>query len=89
MNNDLTLFFNEIKKIQSDSVNTMLCNLEDYKKTEDMLKDFSYDIIYRIMELLDGCIGSEQKYIIINKENRIINSTSNLHDLCETFLFYK
>lgn len=87
MDNELNLFCQELHWIQSDSVNIMLCNVNNYDEIEDMLTDFSYNLICRIMELLDGCRNENLKYHIVNsKNNAIINLGHNLHDLCEDFL---
>ena len=87
MTTEQTVFFNEIKNIQNTCINILLSNTIKYEKVEDMLKDATYEVIYRIMELLDGYQNESLKFEIINtKTGTIINESIEMHDLCENFL---
>ena len=80
-------FFNEIKSIQDLAINIVLSNIEKYNSSEDVLKDATYEIIYRIMELIDGYRNKNIKYNICNvRSGRNVNENIELHDLCEEYL---
>ena len=80
-------FFNEIKLIQDFAINIVLSNIEKYSSSEDVLKDATYETIYRMMELIDGYRNKNIKYNISNvKSGRSVNENIELHDLCEEYL---
>ncbi len=63
-------------------------SLEDkYDSTEQLLEDVTYDVIYRICEMIDGYRNPSIKYNITNlKTQKSVNETSDLHDECEAYL---
>ena len=82
-------FLKELAKIQDEQTNIFLSKLGKFDdgQTRECLENFSYEIIYRIMELLDGYYDSKKKYEVKNVfTNAIVNDKLNLHDLCEDFL---
>lgn len=80
-------FFNEIKLIQDLAINIVLSNIEKYNSSEDVLKDATYETIYRMMELIDGYRNKNIKYNICNvNSGRSVNENIELHDLCEEYL---
>ncbi|MGO5077006.1 hypothetical protein ACTQ3M_04670 [Oscillospiraceae bacterium LCP25S3_E10] len=52
-----------------------------------MLKDVTYETIYRLMELLDGYRNESIKLNLVNiKTGNILNEHIEMHDLCADFL---
>lgn len=80
-------FFECLAKIQMDTVNIMLCNKNNYKSTEEILLDITYDTIVRVMELIDGHYEKKVKYDLIDRNTlESVKSGAELHDLCADFL---
>lgn len=74
----------ELSIIQESVVNVTLSKVEKYNNVETMLKDVTYETIYRLMELIDGYRGESIKYNIVNsKSGNCINQGIDLHDYCE------
>lgn len=89
MNKEQEYFLKELAKIQDEQVNILLIQKGETSNNElrSELESFSYEIIYRIMDLLDGYYNSEKKYEIKNvNTNTILNDKLGFHDLCEKFL---
>ena len=87
MDEEIKLFYNELRKIQDLTIGMSLSKVNFYEKTEDMLEDITYNTIYKICELLDGYRNELIKYKLINaKSNYIVNDGFELHDWCEEFL---
>lgn len=81
------LFLENLGEIQKEVVNIMLCNLNKYNKTEDILLDVTYEIIIKIMELFDGYYKRDLKLDIVNKDTfQSITEGIQLHDKCVDFL---
>ena len=77
------LFFEELSYIQEYCVNVALCNSKKNVNDEERLKDVTGDVIYRIMELIDGYACELPKFKLINTENgEILNDGIELHDKC-------
>jgi hypothetical protein len=81
-------FFNALKKLQEEIVYT---NLTSYKKDmadELFLFNVTYDVIYRLMELIDGYYGdSNLKLDLIDKKsNKSLRTGIELHDACFNYL---
>ena len=82
-------FFYELAKIQEEQLNIFLIKNSEFCNNilKSKLENFSYEIIYRIMELLDGYYNSKVKYELKNIiNNTIVNEGSDLHDLCADYL---
>lgn len=80
-------FFEELAYIQEYCVNAALSKEEKYSNTEELLKDATCEVIYRIMELLDGYGGELQKCNIVNTiTGEVINEGIELHDKCVEYL---
>lgn len=87
MDDEKILFYNELRKIQDFAIGTSLCKLDSYEKTEDLLEDITYDVIYKICELIDGYRNNLIKYRLVNsKNNYAVNDSFELHDWCEAYL---
>lgn len=59
-------FFEELAYIQEYCVNVRLGKEGNFCNIEELLKDVTYEVIYRIMELLDGYGGEVQRCNIVN-----------------------
>ncbi len=80
-------FFNELAYIQEYCVNVTLSKEKKYCNTEELLKDATAEVIYRIMELIDGYSGELQRCNIVNTiTGEVINEGIELHDKCVEFL---
>lgn len=80
-------FFEELAYIQEYCVNVSLGKENKYCSTEDLLKDVTGEVIYRIMELIDGYGGELQRCNIVNTvTGEVINEGIELHDKCVEFL---
>lgn len=87
MNEEQKKFFDELRKIQDFAIGVSLCKEGKYQKTEDMLEDITYDVIYMICEMIDGYRNDLIKYNVVDvKNNKIINDGMALHDWCEEYL---
>lgn len=80
------IFFQELSYIQEYCVNVTLSKERKYANTEELLKDVTCEVIYRIMELLDGYGNLERCNIINTVTGESINSGIELHDKCMEFL---
>lgn len=89
MNEEQINFYGELRKIQDFAIGSSLCRKDKYKRTEDMLEDITYDVIYMICEMIDGYRNNSIKYNITNeKSGNVINDKIALHDWCEEYLRY-
>lgn len=89
MTNQQIKFFEELAYIQEYSINVNLGKEKEFCNTEELLKNVTYEVIYRIMELLDGYGGELQKCDIVNTvTSEVINDGIELHDKCVEFLEY-
>lgn len=80
-------FFKELESIQYYCVNVALCKKEKFNNTEEFLNDVTGEVIYRVMEMLDGYGEQLPKCNIVNTETgEIINDGIQLHDKCIEFL---
>lgn len=87
MNEEQKKFYNELRKIQDFAIGNSLCKQSKYKKTEDMLEDITYDVIYMICEMIDGYRSDLIKYNVVNvKNDKVMNHNIALHDWCEEYL---
>lgn len=87
MNDEQKIFYNELRKIQDYAIGVSLCKQNKYIKTEDMLEDITYEVIYMICEMIDGYRNDLMKYNIINtKTDKVLNYKIALHDWCEEYL---
>lgn len=79
-------FFKELAYIQEYCVNVALSKEKTYHNTEELLKDVTSEVVYRVMELLDGYGGMQRCNIINAKTGAAINEGIELHDKCIEFL---
>ena len=87
MNDEQRTFYNELRKIQDFAIGNTLSKQSKYRKTEEMLEDATYDVIYMICEMIDGYRNDFVKYNIINvKNDNVVNDKIALHDWCEGYL---
>ena len=87
MTEDQKIFFKELSNIQDVVVNIVSSDAEKYTNIESMLKDVTYETIYRLMELLDGYRNNSIRCEIINTiSGSCINHNIELHNYCEEYL---
>lgn len=87
MTKEQTEFFEDLANIQDCCVNVALINEGKYSNTEELLKDVTYEVIYGIMELIDGYGGRLPRCNIVNTvTGEVINKGIELHDNCVGFL---
>ena len=80
-------FFQELANIQEYCINVALSKKEKYHDMEELLKDVTCEVVYRIMELLDGYGEGVPRCDIINTvTSKSINEGIELHDKCMNFL---
>ena len=93
MNNFQVDFLRAIKEIQEDSVGIAMCDNTEAKSKEETLYSITYDVIYRIMELLDGYGDDKVGNIDIVKrstgESLKENPNIELHDRIVEYIKYK
>jgi len=81
------LFFEELSYIQEYCVNVALCNSKKFVSDEERLKEVTSDVIYRVMELIDGYACELPKFKLINTETgEALNEGIELHDKCVEYL---
>lgn len=81
------LFFEELSYIQEYCVNVALCNNKGMANDEESLKEVTGDVIYRVMELIDGYACELPKFKLINTVNgEVLNEGIELHDTCVEYL---
>ena len=83
MDNEILEWFDSLKKIQKETIGSKLCNYD--KDIEYELTDFSYELVYRILELIDGYYNDNGKYLM-EHNGKYINKSIDLHNLSESFL---
>ncbi len=86
-----TKFFEELKYIQETCVSCSLCEQSKFETLEDLLNSVTYDVIYSIMEVIDGYSSNDLQLEIIDRNTNepIRNPKDNfieLHDTCAKFL---
>lgn len=82
-------FFTALEEIQDFRVNVTLCKEKDYKNTEEMLCDITYDTIVDIMLLIDGYKKDDLVLDIIDRKSlESIREGIELHDTCADYLKY-
>ena len=79
-------FFQELANIQEYCVNVALSKKDKYRDMEELLKDVTCEVVYRIMELLDGYGEGPRCNIINTVTSKSINEGIELHDKCMNFL---
>ena len=80
-------FFEELSYIQEYCMNVALCNEKKFINVEELLKDVTGDVIYRIMELIDGYACELPKFNLVNIETgEVLNEGIELHDKCIKYL---
>lgn len=76
-----------MESIQYYCVNVALCKKENFSNTEELLNDVTSEVIYRVMEMIDGYGERLPKCNIVNTiTGEIINDGIQLHDGCVEFL---
>lgn len=80
-------FIKELESIQYYCVNVALCKKEEFNSTEELLNDVTSDVIYRVMEMIDGYGEQLPKHNIVNSiTGEIVNDGIQLHDACVEYL---
>ncbi len=87
MTNQQVDFFKELAYIQEYCINVRVGKEKSFSNIEELLKDVTFEVIYRIMELLDGYGGELPRCNIVNSATcEVINEGIELHDKCVDFL---
>lgn len=87
MDDEKKKFYNELRKIQDYAIGVSLSKRNEYEHIDDMLEDITYDVIYRICEMIDGYRNDLIEYSLVNKRNgKVVNDGFSLHDWCEAYL---
>ena len=91
-------FFKELFEIQDFIINTMIAQQDKYNNFEEVIKDTSYETIYRVLELLDGYgINNTQYEIKDLNTGELVNKEKSLHGIilisisltyCNTFFTF-
>ena len=90
MTKQQTIFFEELSYIQEYCINVALCNSKNNINDEERLRDVTSDVIYRVMELLDGYACELPRFKLINAETgEVLNEGIELHDTCVEYLSKK
>lgn len=80
-------FFSELCCIQKIVINMIISKEKKFDSVESMLKETTYETIYRCMELFDGYGENKEKYEIKNlASGNVLNNDIELHNQCETYL---
>ncbi len=87
MTNQQVKFFKELAYIQEYCINVRVGKERSPSDIEELLKDVTFEVIYRIMELLDRYGGELPKCNIVSSTTgEVINEGIELHDKCVVFL---
>ena len=87
MSSQMDLFFRTVHAIQDEVINIALTKKEKYDNTEELIADVSYEMTYKICELIDGLYDKNVKYRLTEiNSNEVINNDAYFHDLCEDYL---
>ena len=85
----MDFFLKSINNIQDEVINVMLINKDKYDNLEEMITDATYEMTYKIFELMDGYYNKDLQYRLIEiNSNEVVNDSTNIHDLCEDYLKY-
>ena len=80
-----TEFMNALAAIQEECVQISLCKNQKHQPSENILYDVTYDVIVRIMELLDGYANADigKLTVICEKSGERLkeNPHIELHDV--------
>ena len=88
LNSSQIEFFQVLSEIQETVVGVAMCKKEN--EIEDFLYEITYETIYSILELFDGCIKENLEDSILNlKDGEEINNGIQLHGVCPCYIKYK
>lgn len=87
MEEERTIFFHELGKIQRKAINDCMCNIENYETINKMVEDVTFNVLAMILELIDGYVNKRIECKVMNvKTGNIINSDIEMQDLLPNFL---
>ena len=87
MNDEQTIFLEELARIQDECIQITLCKESQYGNTEELLVDVTSEVIYRVMELIDGYGGKLSRCNIVSTSTgEVLNKGIELHDKCADFI---
>ena len=88
MSSQIDLFLKTINNIQDEVINVALINKDKYDNLEEIITDVTYEMTYKILELMDGYYNKDLKYKLTEiNSNEVVNSITSLHYLCEDYRF--
>jgi hypothetical protein len=74
-------------RIQDEVINIKLIENDKYDNIEEVIIDVSYEMTYKILELIDGYYNKNLKYLMIEMNSKEeVNTNKDLHNLCECYL---
>lgn len=87
MSSQMDSFFRAVNAIQDEVINVALIKKEKYDNIEELVTDTTYEMTYKIFELIDGLYNRSVKYSVTEiNSNEVINDGIDFHDLCEDYL---
>jgi len=87
LNKVQTEFFHLLKEIQEEVAIISLGEINQGTKVEEVIYDATYEMTYRIMELLEGYMRDDLKFEIIEENSKIcLREGIQLHDICTDYL---
>lgn len=87
MSDQMEIFLEAVKSIQNEVINIALIKKDKYDGVEEIITDVTYEMAYRIFELIDGYHNRKLKYKLTEiKSNKVVNADRDFHDLCEDYL---
>lgn len=80
-------FFHMLKEIQEEVVIISLGEIDQGNEIEEVIYDSTYEMSYRIMELLEGYMREDLKFKIIDEKSEVcLGQDIQLHDVCADYL---
>lgn len=87
MSSQIDFFLKTISIIQDEVINVALINKDKYDNFEEIITDVTYEMTYKIFELMDGYYNKDLRYKLTEiNSDEVVNNITNLHDLCEDYL---
>ena len=75
MSSQMDFFLKSINNIQDEVINVMLINKDKYDNLEEMITDATYEMTYKIFELMDGYYNKDliSRHIMLKSWSKIQN----------------
>lgn len=80
-------FFHILQEIQEEVAMISLDELNQGIEVEEVIYDSTYEMAYRIMELLEGYMREDLKFKIVEEHSEVfLGQDIQLHDACSEYL---